>query len=258
MKKTLIALAVAASAAVSGSAMAWEANGIGGPISIGGTLTPADNVTPWEVKVGATVTNLDAPIKRGQNKVEIPVKTAIPVLGIRTVEAKTFTGKEGITPQIDYGPAVNIDGFADSRVPLTLDVKDANDRKIGSLVTRLVAGAQVSMGGITVGLISSLFAGNNQAPFWGGLPKTENATSHDGGKFAKAVFPEVAVNFVSQPNDSGRKTTSMFNNTNILYSAFYGSGIEAGQEIAITLDSPVQGNDSIAWKATLPVTVSYR
>ncbi|RVS66610.1 fimbrial protein, partial [Escherichia coli] len=29
MKKTLIALAVAASAAVSGSAMAWTANGIG-------------------------------------------------------------------------------------------------------------------------------------------------------------------------------------------------------------------------------------
>lgn len=33
MKKTLIALAVAASAAVSGSAMAWTANGSGNSVS---------------------------------------------------------------------------------------------------------------------------------------------------------------------------------------------------------------------------------
>ena len=37
MKKTLIALAVATSAAVSGSAMAWTANGDGGSVSLSGT-----------------------------------------------------------------------------------------------------------------------------------------------------------------------------------------------------------------------------
>ncbi|ENK8257946.1 hypothetical protein AB4C84_004676, partial [Escherichia coli] len=47
MKKTLIALAVAASAAVSGSAMAWTANGTGGSVDLGGTLTPVTKATPW-------------------------------------------------------------------------------------------------------------------------------------------------------------------------------------------------------------------
>ena len=60
MKKTLIALAVAASAAVSGSAMAWTANGTGGSVDMGGTLIPEGKVTPWEVKVGDAVKGLDA------------------------------------------------------------------------------------------------------------------------------------------------------------------------------------------------------
>ncbi len=40
MKKTLIALAVAASAAVSGSAMAWSNGDFNGSVDIGGTVTP--------------------------------------------------------------------------------------------------------------------------------------------------------------------------------------------------------------------------
>ncbi|EGJ4498914.1 hypothetical protein INB87_004741, partial [Escherichia coli] len=66
MKKTLIALAVAASAAVSGSAMAWTANGTGNSVELGGTLTPVEKVSPWEVKTGDAVTGLDAPIQKGQ------------------------------------------------------------------------------------------------------------------------------------------------------------------------------------------------
>ncbi|HCN8216144.1 TPA: hypothetical protein N6448_004795, partial [Escherichia coli] len=73
MKKTLIALAVAASAVVSGSAMAWTANGDGGSVDLGGTLTPTDVMTPWEVKVGAAVNDLNAAIRKGDTKVDIPV-----------------------------------------------------------------------------------------------------------------------------------------------------------------------------------------
>ena len=67
MKKTLIALAVAASAVVSGSAMAagWEQNGTGGSVDLGGTLTPVEKATPWEVKVGDAVTGLDGQIQKG-------------------------------------------------------------------------------------------------------------------------------------------------------------------------------------------------
>ncbi len=74
MKKTLIALAVAASAVVSGSAMAaWTANGGGGQVEIGGSLTPVTKATPWETAVGAAVTNLNGQVQKNDTKLEITV-----------------------------------------------------------------------------------------------------------------------------------------------------------------------------------------
>ncbi|MBJ4431454.1 hypothetical protein JGE53_19990 [Salmonella enterica subsp. enterica serovar Give] len=101
MKKTLIALAVAASAVVSGSAMAWTQTGTGGSLELGGTLTPQDKVTPWEVAVGAANTNLNTDIAKGERIVDIPVNKPIPVLGIRTISTTPFKGVNGISPQID-------------------------------------------------------------------------------------------------------------------------------------------------------------
>ncbi|EES4634805.1 TPA: hypothetical protein ACGTEY_004660, partial [Shigella sonnei] len=131
MKKTLIALAVAASAAVSGSAMAWTANGTGGSVDMGGILSPAHKVTPWEVKVGDAVKGLDAKIEKGQKTVEISLKSAIPLLGIRTQTSEVFHGQEGITPQISYGSAIDVHSFKEGMAPLTLEVKDSKGAKIG-------------------------------------------------------------------------------------------------------------------------------
>lgn len=64
MKKTLIALAVAASAAVSGSAMAWEQNGTGGSVSLSGTVDVLQPTTPWEVQVGGNVNDLNTQISQ--------------------------------------------------------------------------------------------------------------------------------------------------------------------------------------------------
>ncbi|ELO5003679.1 hypothetical protein QUQ70_004860, partial [Escherichia coli] len=148
MKKTLIALAVAASAVVSGSAMAWTANGTGGNVDLGGTLTPVEKVTPWEVKVGAAVTNLDAAITKGQSEVNITTTSAVPVLGIRTQEAsKVFTGKPGISPQIDFHKAIDPTKFSGSVTDLTLSVMDAQGAKIGSLKAPFLAGAKYSVKG---------------------------------------------------------------------------------------------------------------
>lgn len=105
MKKTLIALAVAASAAVSGSAMAWTANGSGGSVNLGGALTPVEKLTPWEVKVGAAVNGLNGSIQKGATTVEIPANQNIPVLAIRN--NAVFNGQSGIVPAINYGGAIN-------------------------------------------------------------------------------------------------------------------------------------------------------
>ncbi|EKO1151720.1 hypothetical protein PX578_004419, partial [Escherichia coli] len=135
MKKTLIALVVASSA-VSGSAMAagWEENGSGSSVELGGTLTPTTMETPWEVKTGNAVTDLNAQIQKGQRVVNISTNESIPVLGIRTKQNTAFNGQQGITPQIDYQGKVTFSESSNWGESLVnLDIFDNSSNKIGSL-----------------------------------------------------------------------------------------------------------------------------
>lgn len=154
MKKTLIALAVAASAVVSGSAMAWTENGTGGAIDLWGILTPVEKVTPWEVKVGDAVSGLDAQIQKGQKEVSITVNKAIPVLGIRNADAHGFKGRKGeIHPQIDYDGAINLNGFSNGVTTLTLNVTTADGNKLGTLSAPFSSAAVSSWGGVVMVMV---------------------------------------------------------------------------------------------------------
>ncbi|HGX3700886.1 TPA: fimbrial protein [Escherichia coli] len=259
MKKTLIALAVAASAAVSGSAMAWTANGTGGSVDLGGTLTPADVVTPWEVKTGDAVTGLDAKIKKGQKTVDIAVNKAIPVLGIRTQTAKAFQGQPGISPQISYDNAVDIDHFENGVTTLTLEVKDVNDAKIGSMSVPFSAAGARAYSYDDINAISSrnLYATQEGEAFFGGVGKSSSAIASD----AKALVTAIDADIVAKYNSWGVTdvTGSLTENFSgdVFYNGFYGSGIESGKSIKITLDQAAVGDAPIQWKASLPVTVTY-
>ncbi|WP_122989491.1 fimbrial protein [Escherichia coli] len=262
MKKTLIALAVAASAAVSGSAMAWTANDTGGSVTLGGTLTPADVITPWEVKVGAAVNGLNADIRKGDTKADIPVKNAIPVLGIRVADAswKAFWGQPGITPNIDYHGAINVNNFSRGEVPLTLDVKNTQDQKIGSLTVNLSAGAEYARYNPSTdrGEKYMLYQNGGGELFFGGLGTNSDAISSNAWGLANSLDPEFVANY----NDFGVPQASSpyygdVGNTALHYSAFYASGVERGKTIKITLEQPA-ASDAIVWKASLPVTVSYQ
>ncbi|EKY6640206.1 hypothetical protein QFL78_004836 [Escherichia coli] len=236
--------------------MAWTANGTGGSVDLGGTLTPADVVTPWEVKTGDAVTGLNAQIKKGQKTVDIAVDKAIPVLGIRTQTAQAFQGQPGISPQIDYGNAVNVDAFENGRAPVTLEVKDDTNTKIGTLTTSLGASALVSVKGPWSGYNHSYSDTAGQG-FFGGLPKNKAQTPND--NIAFRVMPEVADHYTNQNvGYSGVDVTTSFTNTAATYSGYYGAGIEQGKIIKITLDQVASGDTPIQWKASLPVTVSYQ
>lgn len=259
MKKTLIALAVAASAVVSGSAMAWTANGTGGSVDLGGTLTPQDKITPWEVRVGAANTGLDAFIAKGQKTADVAVNKPIPLLGIRTASKTPFGGEAGISPQISYGDAVNVGAFSNSKAPLTLKVKNNTDAVIGTLTTKLGASAIISVKNTSGGWsgYSHVYADTAGQAFFGGLPNTKNATLD--ANIAYNIMPEIADNFTNQGvgvNSVGLAST--LDNVDATYSAYYAGGIEQGQSIKITLDSPAQGDDVITWKASMPITVSYQ
>lgn len=261
MKKTLIALAVAASAAVSGSAMAWTANGTGSSVDLGGTLTPTDVITPWEVKVGAAVNGLNADIRKGDKTVNIPVKNAISVLGIRTIESTAFTGKPGIAPQIGFNGAVSeLDNLADANdAVLTLDVTDGVN-KIGEMVAPFIAAAQYSVAGASANSVyKTMYAASPGQAFQGGLAKVKGGVQEAFSARVAALDSEFNAHFDEQGVSIIESTSgsNSFSNAGHTYSAWYGSGIESGKSIKITLDNPA-GADEIVWKASLPVTVSYQ
>ncbi|HFU5640515.1 TPA: hypothetical protein ACIGVG_004467, partial [Salmonella enterica] len=255
------ALTVAASAVVSGSAMAWTASGSGGSLDMGGTLTPPPASTPWEVQVGSgtPVTGLDAPFTPGNTSVTIPVRTAIPFLGIRTKNRNYFPAQVGIRPVIEYANnAVSLTNVVSGNTSLTLNVTDASGAAIGRLTSNFgVAAGVLGKVGNTVAK-KGVFAGAGQA-FRGGLGNNTASVPADPKAFVNAFFPEATANF----NDAG--TTSWIAPSpenfqsmtpNKEYSAFYGSGIRAGENITITLTTaPTSSN--IVWKASLPISVSY-
>lgn len=266
MKKTLIALTVAASAAVSGSAMAaWTANGAGGTVDFGGTLSPANKNTPWEVKTGNAVNGLDSAVTKGQSAVDITVNKAIPILGIRVADAQTkvFKGYTQISPQIDYHGAIDPSTFNDSSVVMTLDISDEQGNKMGKMAVDMLAVAESSWTGAdgSAGQ-KSLFAAKAGDGFFGGLPtSTANVDTNvdsPSRDIINVIDPEFTANYNEQNGSAFAPNIEDFTDLDATYSAFYGSGIVAGKNIHITLDSPVQGDAPVTWKASLPITVSYQ
>lgn len=260
MKKTLIALAVAASAVVSSSAMAWTQNGTGGSVDLGGTLTPVEKVTPWEVKVGAAVNDLNASLTQGTTKVVIPVTKAIPILGIRSAQP-TFQGRSGISPQISYNDAVDLNSFNAGTTSLSMEVRNAQGDVIGSLTAPVFAGAETSQTTVdgSGNYSYSIYASEAGKGFFGGLAKNAPGVTTDVFAKLSAIDPEFVANYVDQGVSPfyDKVGQTEFGATTATYSAYYGSGIEQGQDITITLNQPVV-SDAIVWNASLPVTVSYQ
>lgn len=257
MKKTLIALAVAASAAVSGSAMAWTANGTGGSVDLGGTLTPVEKVTPWEVKVGAAVNGLDGSIQKGATTVEIPVGKNIPVLAIRN--NAVFNGQPGIVPVINYGGAIDTAKFTDNTTALTLNV-NGDAGKIGVLTAPLYASAieKAAWGDNNVE-VKYLAASQSTGAFAGGVPASVDGVIISG---AYEVMAQLFSDIWENENPAGgtswdKGDNEGFADPSVKYSASYASGIRDFAKITIKLDAPA-ANDSINWSAQLPVTVSYQ
>ncbi|ECR4856847.1 hypothetical protein F1H45_22070 [Salmonella enterica] len=263
MKKTLIALAVATFGVVSGSATAWTEKGTGNPVELGGTLTRVIAESPWEVKTGDAVTDLNAYIKNGEKTAIVRVTRPIPVLGIRTRTLDVFQAKSGITPQIDYKNAVNVEKFSLGETTLEIDVRDDTGKKIGRLVSPFSAAAMITIKNNDTGRVSwdSGYAGTRGKAFFGGVGKyVSGAVKADG---VEALIRGISSEFLDRLNMHGVRSPHTserfeydFSYAKYTYSAAYGSGIRAGSDIIITLDSP-SGKNEIKWKASVPVEVSY-
>ncbi|MFG3876248.1 hypothetical protein ACGI42_25580, partial [Escherichia coli] len=237
-------------------AMAWTANGTGNSVELGGTLTPVEKVTPWEVKTGAAVTGLDADVTRGQSIVSIALGADVPLLGIRNNSRNGFLGQSGIDPQISYGGKVDIDSMKEGVANLTLDVTSAG-QKIGTLSAEMWVASQANNG---VDSNVMLYAPTVGDGFFGGLAKNEvgvwnNSNAHT---WAVTVFPGIAETWSDNGFAYGGKPGIFnFDSGDHTYYAYYASGIDKSRTITITLDQGVAGDAQIQWNASLPVTVSY-
>ena len=263
MKKTLIALAVAASAAVSGSAMAWTASGTGGSVDLGGTLTPDSNVqSPWEVKVGVGADNLNGRITKGDTKAEVIVSKNVPVLNIRNINPAGFPGGTGKNNIVNINfKGLDLNGFSNNKSKITVDINDGQNRKIGRaeipFYGMAVLGAAYSSQS-QAGENKTMYTNDSNSAFYGGLPKSYSLLSGPDTMSLLASFDsEATTNLSFSKKWTSTAVNEKFSDSGMKYWAAYGSGIKAGDVIKISLDQPA-ASDAIAWKASLPVTVSYQ
>lgn len=265
MKKTLIALAVAASAAVSGSAMAWTQGGVNGSVDISGSLNPQVKTIPWEAQIGTAVNDLTGEIRQGSMTADVQVNTTIPVLGIRTISKLGFVGREGVNPQIDYGDAVDFAKSVKGVAPVTLKMKNADDQsEIGILQAKMTVSARIARDMSSVQGQKDTFtphASQVGAAFFGGVGQTKDgvAVGDEEKNNAEILFPGVTDNFISLSDYSelGTLGNSTVSSALAVYNGYYASGIKAGSAINLSLNTPA-GADAIHWVAQLPVTVSYQ
>lgn len=266
MKKTLIALSVAASAVVSGSSMAavgeWTPGSEGGSFEMSGTLVVTGTSTnPWEVKVANAVSGLTGELKAGETEATIGVLSKhASVLSIRTIAEQAFNGANGITPQIDYGEAVDLDSFDAGLTKLTLDVYNDASQKIGVMKADFFAGAVYSMNDRGYKGAYSLMASEAGQAFYGGVAKSKGGSLGYNSLTSKMM--EIDHTALEHFDVQGAPVvdtadTGTFKTPYVTYSGAYTSAIPYGEtSIKITLDEPM-GSEDVNWHASLPIIVTY-
>ncbi|EFH7910044.1 F41 fimbrial protein [Escherichia coli O157:H7] len=276
MKKTLLALAVVASAVVSGSALAsdWTDNQPAGDIPIGGTIDAP--VVHWQWKTGDGLSSFaNSTAQISGNVLNITVADDQPFLAGRFNEAykgsligaslipkvvmTSYDGTE-ITPEFTSATNMNItvkvknsaDGsnLGTLSVPLTFSAavaaiypNSSDDNGVGS-ITGGGTGAMLE-GLVKPGLMSDV----NIATKWSGIPVTEMIS------YVQKIYPGVNIQ-----QDSGYYNFNDLNHGNYVNSdhAFYfvyGSGIPANSTLVMHLDGDVSSHTE--WVAPVTVTVSY-
>ncbi|MEK8932978.1 F4 (K88) fimbria major subunit/adhesin FaeG [Escherichia coli] len=284
MKKTLIALAIAASAA-SGMAHAWMTGDFNGSVDIGGSITADDNRQKWEWEVGTGLNgfgNVLNDLTNGGTKLTITVTGNKPILLGRTKEAfatPTIGGWGGV-PNIaftDYeGASVelrNPDGETDKGLAyFVLPMKNAEGTKVGSVKVNASYAGVSGTGGVTSadGGLRSLAAKGSNAILYGGLP-TNVAQSEllNGGAAAARTelfgslskndllgqIQRVNANITSLVDRIGSAEENMAYTDGTVVSVAYALGIANGQTIEATFNQAV--TTSTRWSAPLNVAITY-
>jgi len=291
MKKTLIALAVAASA-VSGMAHAWTNGDFNGSVNIGGSITADDYRQKWSWAVGSDINGFNnalTELTENRTKLTITVNGDKPILLGKTNEAFT-TPTEGLgaIPLIsitdyEHKPVTVLAAAGNYNSPdVFFDLAMKNDAgvKIGTIRVNAQA-AGVTVQGNGAGALTDQnkaesyslgFNAGGTSVYKGGLP--ENIGS--GGSLTAADAASSIIAKFGSPS-----TDELFQQVKLIYPALqdyahgtkryydkmtsasgavakassYALGIANGQTIVATFDQAVAA--STQWSAPLNVAITY-
>lgn len=283
MKKTLIALAVATSAAVSGSAVAglgsFDAGNLNNRVDFGGTISPTPVTHNWVWAVGQGYNQYSNSIDQLTNSGRTLTITAadnMPILAGKVTSA--FLGAPNSSPQIAFS---NADGSVITPVwsgenaegSLTLKVQDNQQHKIGTMQLNVKAISPVVVTnadgstGISVRYTSgemgdSAFLGStgrfNADPSFAEL---NNVLVTFGAPSVAELQAQIKAfnglgNVAEDTTDVvGKNTDWNFNSNANVYSGAYALGIAAGQQMVVTFDNAINGETQ--WRAPLLMQISY-
>ena len=230
MKKTLIALAVAASVVmpVFNTAYASTDKFSGGNISLGGTISAQVPTYVYKGTVG-TLSELNVTINAGEQNITIPVQANAGLVSLRTVtegvESTTLNKIANITfDGRSLLEAASDNSFNNGKINMTLEARNSSGEAIGNVVFPMqVAGVAVTVDKTTSDAYgASLFSPDNNRVFYGGLPveKTQAVQGYtESVNLIKKLFSELA-NDLPQVSTQGVLAESKdFSNSNKTFHA---------------------------------------
>ncbi|HFL8495820.1 TPA: hypothetical protein ACG5OI_004914, partial [Escherichia coli] len=169
-------------------------------------------------------------------------------------------GQDGISPQIDYSGAVDLDKFKGGATQVKIPVKDQDQNDIGYMEANFTAGAiqQWKVKDTDKVRRNSLYAAKSGDAFYGGVGKNSDGVMS--GSLVKGMLdgldPEIANSAWDQDEVINAGITDFKGDWH--YQGYYGGGIKKGENIKITLSKPAKGGEALKWYASLPVVVSYQ
>ncbi|WP_426347881.1 fimbrial protein [Cronobacter universalis] len=286
MKKTLIALALATSAA-SSAAHAWQQGDFTGSVELGGNITAEDLRNKWSWQVGSGLNNFDhtmADMTENGKKLVIRVSGDKSLVAGKTnvAFAAPVAGGVGAIPHIaltDYeGNSVSFtqkgeDGSRTNLGFITLPMKDAEGNKLGQATIQVTYGAFAGVAGgpqVNESGLRALYAINTNSIFYGGFPSdlsggestdaaaTAMKVSKLGGLSAADALAQIqavnpSVTTLSPHNSSGTENMK-YTNGNVV-SASYALGIANNNPIELEFTNSVRS--STTWNVPLNVAVTY-
>ena len=280
MKKTLIALAVAASAAVSGSAMAglgnFDAGNTTGTVKFAGTITQPTVKNSWLWALGEGYDNFShttSDLTESGTKLTVTATDAMPLLVGKVTDA--FEGAPDMAPQIQFSDVngsitpVWDTSSTDGSGTMTLAVRDGQQQDIGAMTLNVNSGAVASWGNTNgIGNISTLAlsGASSSTAFHNviGHITQKSVTNKMFTSFGAPTIDDLLTQLKSKPGMAGMtgggdenlsSGDTSFSSSSKYYTGAYALGISAGKTFEIKFNKSVTTDTQ--WEAPLNVLVTY-